>query len=80
MSCELLQPIVRSEGGTLMDAQGTVSIDGGLVHEITHNQTAVYEPETERKPYILTVQAEGQVGLEEVGERALEEFAFVVDR
>ena len=40
----------------------------------------VYQPETECKPYILTIQMEGQSGLEEVGERAIEEFASVVAR
>ena len=62
-----------------MDVKETVSVSGGLLHELEtahirdtnppwsrHDQTAIYEPETEQKPYILTIQMEGQLGLEEV--------------
>ena len=77
-----------------MDVKETISIDGGLVRDtaqiqntdaawlisLWHDETAVYEPETECKPYILTIQMEGQPGLEEVGERAIEVFASVVAR
>ena len=77
-----------------MDVKEMISIDGGLVCDtaqiqntdtawlisLWHDETAVYQPEMECKPYILTIQMEGQSGLEEVGERAIEEFVSIVAR
>jgi hypothetical protein len=45
-----------------------------------HNQTVVYNPIMEQKPYILTVTSEGKEGLKLIDANDVKQFVLIVKR
>ena len=94
VDCLLAQPLLRSEGGNLIDVNQSVNIDGDLQQEKTldlstnpaqlislwHDETLIYDPVTEQKPFILTLTSEDEQNFKEINDHALHAFTIVLER